>query len=458
MIKFLTAGNVDDGKSSLIGRLLYDSNSLFEDQIEEVKRSTDDSFNGELDFSLFLDGLISERKQKITIDVAYRYFSYDDKKFIIADAPGHEQYTRNMAVAAANSDVIIILIDASKKVKPQTLRHSYIANLFGIKKVIVAVNKMDLVNYDERIFAEIKSDYLQKTKDLSFSEVDFVPVSSINGENIVEKSQNMPWYEKKTIIELLNDEKNEETSQDNELRLLVQNVVKHKNKRLYQAFVTLGEVKLNQEVLIYPSQKLAKITKIIRSQKSVKTASRGDSISFELDSDLDLERGGVVTLKDAQNLIFSDKLKANLIWFGADLTKKDLLKREFIVKISHNDVLASIESLNAVTDLADGFAKENKGLLKLNQIANIDLSLSKKVAFDKFANNKFTGSFLLIDQISNETLACGIVEDEAQSKNLDLEDKNLDEFLKGLSILLKKHFPKSNLSADAFLENFSSKY
>ncbi len=363
-----------------------------------------------------------------------------------------------MAVAAANSDVIIILIDVNKKVKPQTLRHSYIANLFGIKKVIVAVNKMDLVNYDEQIFVEIKSDYLQKTKDLNFSEVDFVPVSSINGENIVEKSQNMPWYKEKTIIELLNDEKNEETSQDNELRLLVQNVVKYKNKRLYQAFVASGEVMVSQEVLIYPSQKLAKITKIIRSQKSVKTASRGDSISFELDSDLDLERGGVVTLKNAQNLIFSDKLKANLIWFGADLTKKDLLKREFVVKISHNDVLASIEGLNAVTDLADGFANENKSLLKLNQIANIDLSLSKKVAFDKFVNNKFTGSFLLIDPISNETLACGIVEDEAQNKNLDLEDKNLDEFLKGLSILLKKHFPNSNLSADTFLENFSSKY
>lgn len=453
MIKFLTAGNVDDGKSSLIGRLLYDSNSLFEDQIEEVKRSTDESFGEDLDFSLFLDGLISERKQKITIDVAYRYFSYDNKKFIIADAPGHEEYTRNMAVAAANSDVIVILIDVSKKIKPQTLRHSYIANLFGIKKVIVAVNKMDLVDYSEAVFNEIKAEYLDKIEDLDFKEVDFVPVSSINGENVVNGSANMNWYKGKTVMEFLNDEKNEENEPNGEFRLLVQNVVKHENRRLYQGILSNGEIEVGQEVLIYPSQKLAKIVKIIKAAKEVKDAVKGDSISFELDQDIDLERGGVVTITTSKDLIFSNKLQANLIWFDSkDFNKKDLPKNEFIVKISHNYGLASIEKLNGVTDLANGTGREDKDLLKLNQIANIDLSLSKKIAFDKFTNNKLSGSFLLINPVTNETVACGIIDGGLEDKVVDSGDKNVEEFLKDVSILIKKYFPDSDLSAENFLE------
>lgn len=395
MIKFLTAGNVDDGKSSLIGRLLYDSDSLFEDQIEEVKNSTEDSFDGDLDFSLFLDGLVSERKQKITIDVAYRYFSYQGKKFIIADAPGHEEYTRNMAVAASNSDVIVILIDVTKGVRPQTLRHSYIASLFGIKKVIVAVNKMDLIDYDQSIFDEIRLDYLQKTKDLSFEKVDFVPVSAKNGENVVKKSDNIEWYSGKSIMEILNEADNIKDS-SGELRMLVQNVIKHKNKRLYQGFVTSGELKLNQEILIYPSQKTAKITKIIRSEKLTKQAQKFESITFELDKDVDLERGSVLTSKNSDSLIFDDQLKANLIWFGPELTRPELESKELLVKINHNYLpgLIKIEDCNEVTS---------------NQIIDVNLNLSKKIAFDRFINNKFTGAFLLIDSISNDTVACGIV-------------------------------------------------
>jgi small GTP-binding protein len=201
IIKFLTAGNVDDGKSTLIGRLLYDTQSLYSDQIEDIKKTSslqDD--NGEIDFSLFVDGLSSERSQKITIDVAYRYFSYQGGRFIIADAPGHEEYTRNMAVAASNSDIAIILIDATKGIKTQTVRHSYIASLFGIKHIIVAVNKMDAVYFDPYIFENISEQYLKKVKSLGFETIEIVPISAKLGENIVHKSQNMLWYKGKTII------------------------------------------------------------------------------------------------------------------------------------------------------------------------------------------------------------------------------------------------------------------
>ncbi len=464
MIRFLTAGNVDDGKSSLIGRLLYDSDSLFEDQIEEVKRSTDESFNGELDFSLFLDGLISERKQRITIDVAYRYFSYDNKKFIIADAPGHEQYTRNMAVAAANSDIIVILVDATKKVKSQTIRHSYIASLFGIKKAIIAVNKMDLVNYSQGVFNEIKEDYLEKTKDLKFEDIDFVPVSSINGENVVKGSENMKWFDGKTILNHLNSENNTVVSNDFDLRILVQNVLKYDNKRLYQGFVSSGKIKVGDQIAIYPSQKYAKVTKIVKSSQEVAKAVVGEAISFELDDEIDLERGGVVTL--AQNndkIILSNKLNANIIWFDEKaFNRKGFSHSDLIIKISHNYLQASIDKLHNVIDLSNvsNDWQSKNDAISLNQIANVDINLSGKIAFDKFSDNKFNGSFLLIDSITNETVACGIINDQAKSGDIDLDfdEKNVDEFLTELSSLIKKHFPKSNLDADSFLKKFLQQY
>lgn len=464
MIRFLTAGNVDDGKSSLIGRLLYDSDSLFEDQIEEVKRSTDDAFNGDLDFSLFLDGLISERKQRITIDVAYRYFSYNNKKFIIADAPGHEQYTRNMAVAAANSDVIVILIDATKKVKSQTIRHSYIASLFGIKKAIIAINKMDLVGYDQEVFNDIKNDYLEKAKDLKFETIDFVPVSSINGENVVKGSENMKWFDGKTILSHLDSDQEIVTNDNSDLRLLVQNVLKHEDTRLYQGFVASGSLKIGDKVALYPSQKQAKVTKIIKSAKEVDNANINDAIAFELDSDIDLERGGVATLaKESKSLIFSDKLNANIIWFAeTSFDRKGSSHRELTIKISHNHLQASIDKLHNVIDLSNisnDWQFEN-GIVNLNQIANVDISLSSNVAFDKFVDNKHNGSFLLIDSITNETVACGIIKGQVKSgeAELDFDEENVDEFLNELSSLIKKHFPKSNLDADSFLKKFLQQY
>ena len=448
IIKFLTAGNVDDGKSTLIGRLLFDTNSLFLDQIEEVKNSTSKDFDQELDFSLFLDGLTSERSQKITIDVAYRYFSYLDKKFIIADSPGHEQYTRNMAVGASNSDIIIILIDATKKhqaVGVQTLRHSYIASLFGIKNVIVAVNKMDLVNYDYQIFDEIRKNYLEKTNSLDFEDVVFVPINARRGDNVVKKSDAIDWYQGKTLIEYLLETKPNNHLQQ-QVRLQIQNLVKHKNQRYYQAFLSSGTFKIDDELVVFPNKDKVKIKKIIHSAKDVKKAQSNQSIAISFDKEIDLDRGAVLCNLDNQ-AYFANHFIANLIWFSKDNFNLRN-SQELLVNINHNYLRAKINKINYVIDVYDlinlGNARNYQAQeINLNQIANIEINLASQVAFDLFRNNKYTGSFLLIDNNTNETLGCGIIENFLKIQ--DPQKTKQDEFLFELSQLLKKYFGDKNI-------------
>lgn len=448
IIKFLTAGNVDDGKSTLIGRLLFDTNSLFLDQIEEVKNSTSKDFDQELDFSLFLDGLTSERSQKITIDVAYRYFSYLDKKFIIADSPGHEQYTRNMAVGASNSDIIIILIDATKKhqaVGVQTLRHSYIASLFGIKNVIVAVNKMDLVNYDYQIFDEIRKNYLEKTNSLDFEDVVFVPINARRGDNVVKKSDAIDWYQGKTLIEYLLETKPNNHLQQ-QVRLQIQNLVKHKDQRYYQAFLSSGTFKIDDELVVFPNKDKVKIKKIIHSAKDVKKAQSNQSIAISFDKEIDLDRGAVLCNLDNQ-AYFANHFIANLIWFSKDNFNLRN-SQELLVNINHNYLRAKINKINYVIDVYDlinlGNARNYQAQeINLNQIANIEINLASQVAFDLFHGNKYTGSFLLIDNNTNETLGCGIIENFLKIQ--DPQKTKQDEFLFELSQLLKKYFGDKNI-------------
>lgn len=448
IIKFLTAGNVDDGKSTLIGRLLFDTNSLFLDQIEEVKNSTSKDFDQELDFSLFLDGLTSERSQKITIDVAYRYFSYLDKKFIIADSPGHEQYTRNMAVGASNSDIIIILIDATKKhqaVGVQTLRHSYIASLFGIKNVIVAVNKMDLVNYDYQIFDEIRKNYLEKTNSLDFEDVVFVPINARRGDNVVKKSDAIDWYQGKTLIEYLLETKPNNHLQQ-QVRLQIQNLVKHKDQRYYQAFLSSGTFKIDDELVVFPNKDKVKIKKIIHSAKDVKKAQSNQSIAISFDKEIDLDRGAVLCNLDNQ-AYFANHFIANLIWFSKDNFNLRN-SQELLVNINHNYLRAKINKINYVIDVYDlinlGNARNYQAQeINLNQIANIEINLASQVAFDLFHGNKHTGSFLLIDNNTNETLGCGIIENFLKIQ--DPQKTKQDEFLFELSQLLKKYFGDKNI-------------
>jgi len=403
IIKFLTAGSVDDGKSTLIGRLLYDTNSIYQDQIAEIKKLGD----GKIDYSLFVEGLESERRQKITIDVAYRYFSYHHTKFIIADAPGHEQYTKNMAVAAANSDVVVILIDATEGLKTQTIRHSYIANIFGIKNFVVAINKMDLVDYSQEKFNQIRQEYLSKIKSLNLDNIYFIPISAINGDNIVHKSEKIEWYKGESLLNNLIaiDIKPEE---EQGFRLVVQNVVKHENKRLYQGKVIGGKIVVGDEIYIYPSKKTAKVIEIIHSANSVNEALWGDSITLILDQQIDIDRGSVFSnICNKPNV--DSRLKADLVWFGEVEFSVDN-QSELLVKINHNLIPAKISNINYLMNI-DNFSQYQSNNIVQNQIANVDIEFSKSVAFDYFKKNKFSGSFLMIDKRSNETLACGLVEE-----------------------------------------------
>ena len=389
IIKFLTAGNVDDGKSTLIGRLLYDTNSLYQDQIEEVQSIGD----GEIDYSLFLDGLSSERAQKITIDVAYRYFSHNDKKFIIADAPGHTQYTKNMAVAAANSDIVIILIDATKQVTVQTKTHSHIASLFGIKKVVVAINKMDLVNYDKNIFEHIKNNYLEIAKELQFEQIDFVPISAIKGQNIVVNDQSIAWYKGGSIIEYL-EKFHRNSSKQSPSRIQIQNIIKHENARYYQAFVSGVNISLGDEVMAYPSLQKAKIAQIIHSSKNVESAKSQNAVSITLDREIDLERGGLLAPPQGSPY-FQDHFNADIIWFSTS----DFEKSELLIKINHNYVRCQIDKIN----------DSGVSTISLNQIVNVSIKLANEIAFDDFDVNKNTASFLLINPNNNQTMAFGII-------------------------------------------------
>ena len=391
IIKFLTAGSVDDGKSTLIGKLLYDTNSIYHDQIDQIKELG----NGEIDYSLFVEGLESERRQKITIDVAYRYFTYSDRKFIIADSPGHEQYTRNMAVAAANSDIAVILIDAKSGVRTQTIRHSYIAHLFGIKDFIIAVNKMDSVLYSQEIFAEIRKDYLHKSPFLSNANISFIPISATKSDNIIALSNKTNWYQDKSLLDLLLSVVVKPKNQNN-TRILVQNVLKYNNERLYQAKLVSGSAVIGDKITVYPSKKTTIIKDIVKATDT--------NLSIMLEQEIDIDRGSIFA-KEAIN--FTNKFKANLIWFSDKIYKREHYN-SYAIKINHNYLDANIFQINHKVNI-DHMSNMNKEQIEQNDVVNVDILLAQNTAFDQFSCSKYTGSFLLVDKNDNETLAVGLI-------------------------------------------------
>lgn len=451
IIKFLTCGNVDDGKSTLIGRLLHDTDSLFDDQIDEVRKTTaaisaegefvkNNEGGEDLDFSLFLDGLASERSQKITIDAAYRYFSYQGQKFIIADAPGHEQYTRNMAVAASNSDIAIILIDATKGIKTQTIRHSYITQLFGIKNVIVAVNKMDLVGFNQTVFDSICEQYKTKLVGLGFDSITFIPIAAKLGENLVERGKKIDWYQGKTVIDALieiGNSQNEVNNEEKPLRLAVQNVIKHETKRFYQGLITSGSIKKGDKVMVYPAKEFVNITEVVRAGKSVDLAPTSASVMVQLDREIDLERGGVICDSD-NSAHFVNEFQSHLIWFSNDEWKGS--GSEYLIKINHNYVRGNLKKINHIVDV-DTLGTFQSYSLRNNQIASASIMLSQKVAVDAFAENKNIGSFLIIEKDTNQTVACGVIDGFTTAGEKEKDPKTREqEFLHELSLLVKKYF------------------
>ncbi|HED6852198.1 TPA: sulfate adenylyltransferase subunit CysN [Campylobacter coli] len=424
LCRFITCGSVDDGKSTLIGRMLYDSKMLFEDQILSLEKDSKKLGNAgeKLDFALLVDGLASEREQGITIDVAYRFFTSKKRKFIIADTPGHEQYTRNMATGASTADIAIILIDARKGVLTQTKRHSYIVSLLNIKQFIIAINKMDLVDFRQDIFDDICKSYeeiLPYLKNYENIQTHFVPISALDGDNIASKSIHTPWYNGKTLSELL-DTLPIAADFNDEFIMSVQYVNRpHLNFRGFCGNIASGKVSVGDEIMILPSLKTSKIKQIItpdienlkvldKNEKiqSSKNASFPSAITLTLEDEIDISRGNVIVFKN-HSLEISNSFKAMMIWMSeAEFS----LSGNYLIKIANLTTSITFEKIDFKKDI-NTFKESQSDELKLNDIVKCTLRLSKKTALAAYKDNKTLGSFIIIDRYSSETLAAGMVEE-----------------------------------------------
>lgn len=402
-LKFITAGNVDDGKSTLIGRLLYDSNSIHTDQLGVLeKRKSND--NDEIDLSLITDGLRAEREQGITIDVAYKYFSTSKRKFIIADAPGHEQYTRNMITGASNSELIIILIDARKGITSQTKRHASIGSLMGIKKAIVAVNKIDLVDYSEDIFQAIKTDFEELKDQLNYEEIVFVPVSALVGDNIVDKSPRTPWYKGENLLHLL-ETISIETNKDLPARFQVQWVIRpkdeqHHDYRGYAGQVLSGIYKVGDSIKVFPSNIESKIIKIERHLEEVDHAVEGENIVLHLENNIDISRGDTI-VKIAEEPVATNEPKAWICWLDNQSLQPG---KTYELQHRFHSVRTKVREIDQQWDINNwNFIPTDE--VKLNDIAQVTLKTNQPLFYDLFEKNNKTGNAILIDETTKNTVA-----------------------------------------------------
>ena len=401
-LRFITAGNVDDGKSTLIGRLLYDSDSIHTDQLGVLQKQTKQE-GVDIDLSLITDGLRAEREQGITIDVAYKYFSTKKRKFIIADAPGHEQYTRNMITGASNSDLIIILVDARNGITEQTKRHASVGSLMGIKKAIIAINKIDLLNYSQNVFNQIQSDFEAIKKELNYDEVIYIPVSALVGDNIVKKSENTPWYNGKSLLETLESIELSTTSQL-ESRFQVQWVIRPKDEknhdyRGYAGLVLSGTYKVGDAVTILPARIETKIVKIERNLAEVEKASAGDNVVLHFEKDVDISRGDTIVLS-AELPTESNEIKSWISWLD---TQPFQLGKTYLLQHRFKNVRVKIQSVDQKWNVNDWeFTKETE--IGLNDIAQISLKTNQPLFYDAFEKNPKSGNAILIDETSYTTV------------------------------------------------------
>ncbi|MGV0965245.1 sulfate adenylyltransferase subunit 1 [Empedobacter falsenii] len=402
-LKFITAGNVDDGKSTLIGRLLYDSNSIHTDQLGvlEKRKSNEDD---EIDLSLITDGLRAEREQGITIDVAYKYFSTAKRKFIIADAPGHEQYTRNMITGASNSELIIILVDARKGITSQTKRHASIGSLMGIKKAIIAINKIDLVDYSQDIFEKIKNDFQQIQDQLNYDEVTFIPVSALVGDNIVEKSAKTPWYNGETLLHQL-ETVTIETDKSLAARFQVQWVIRpkdeeHHDYRGYAGQILSGVYKVGDSIKVYPSNIESKIVKIERHLEEVQHAEAGENVVIHLENNIDISRGDTI-VKTSEEPQTTNEPKAWICWLDNNALQQG---KTYVLQHRFHSVRAKIKIIEQQWDINNWeFIPSEE--IKLNDIGQVVLKTNQPLFFDSFKENIHTGNAILIDETTKNTVA-----------------------------------------------------
>jgi len=408
LLRFITCGSVDDGKSTLIGRLLYESKMLFDDQLAAIEADSKKwgTQGGQIDFALLVDGLAAEREQGITIDVAHRYFSTDRRKFIVADTPGHEQYTRNMITGASTADVAVILVDARKGVLTQTRRHSYLVSLIGIRKVVLAVNKMDLVGYAEDVFARIEDEYRQFAASIGLQDLTSIPVSGLQGDNIVAPSDRTPWYHGPTLMGFLETTEIDETRlQRGPLRLPVQWVNRPDlDFRGFCGLIASGTVRPGDRVRVQPSGRESRVARIVAADGDRPLAVAGESVTLTLTDEVDISRGDVISAAEAPAEV-ADQFECTLVW----MADQPLMPgRPYLLKIGTRTVGATVTDIKHkvnVNTLEHLAAKQ----LELNEIAVCNLALDRPVAFDAYAANRDTGGFILIDRLSNNTVGAGML-------------------------------------------------
>ena len=425
LLRFLTAGSVDDGKSTLIGRLLFDSKKLYEDQLDALERDSKRMGNaGEhIDYALLLDGLKAEREQGITIDVAYRYFSTNNRKFIIADTPGHEQYTRNMITGGSTANLAIILVDARTGVITQTRRHTYLVSLLGIKHVVLAVNKMDLVDFSKEVFDKIVADYRKFIEPLGIPDVQCIPLSALDGDNVVEKSDRTPWYDGVSLLEYLETVHIGNDHNLNDFRYPVQYVLRpNLDFRGFCGKVASGVVRKGDEVVALPSGKRSHVKSIVTYEGEIDYAFPPMSVTLTLEDEIDVSRGEMLVHPDNMPMI-GRNFEAMLVWM--DEEKMDL-EKSFFLKQTTNPSRTRIDHLKYKVDIntmehlsvENGRLKEEEVPMQLNQIARVVLTSSKELFFDAYNRNKATGAFILIDPITNNTSAVGMIIDRVEDKDM----------------------------------------
>jgi sulfate adenylyltransferase subunit 1 len=438
MLRFLTCGSVDDGKSTLIGRLLHDSKMIFEDQLAAITKDSKKvgTTGDKVDLALLVDGLQSEREQGITIDVAYRYYSTDKRKFIIADTPGHEQYTRNMVTGASNCDVAIILIDARAGVKTQTRRHSFLVSLLGIKHVIVAVNKMDLKDYSETVYEEIKAAYLEFSKQLDIPDIQFIPLSALDGDNVVNVSENTPWYKGETLMSMLEKvEINDDINAD-DFRFPVQYVNRpNLNFRGFAGTVVSGQIKPGDSITALPSGKQSKVKALVNFEGEQDIAYAPLTTTITLEDEIDISRGDMIVKSD--NLpLHSNTYRTNLVWMDEEPMMPN---KQYGFKFATKFVPGSVTEVEYQIDV-NSMEHKNTVRLALNEIAVGKIKLTQPVACDPYTKNRTTGAFIIIDRVTNGTVGAGMIIDVAE----DTSAGQFSEFELEFNDLVRKHFPHWN--------------
>ena len=406
LLKFITCGSVDDGKSTLIGHILYDSKLLYADQEKAlIMESKVGSRGGEIDYSLLLDGLMAEREQGTTIDVAYRYFTTDHRSFIVADTPGHEEYTRNMAVGASFAQLAIVMVDAKQGVLVQTRRHSRICALMGIKHFVFAVNKMDLVDYSEERFKEIEKDIQGLKEKLGLYDVKIIPVSATEGDNVTKTSGNMPWYTGGTLMKHLETVDVSETEPDSVFYMPVQRVCRPNHEfRGFQGQIESGQISVGQNIITLPSNETATVKAILVAGKESDKAQAGQAVTIQLDKEVDVSRGCVLT--DSDKIPVAKNITTTLLWMDDD---KLVIGKEYLVKLGAKKIPGIVKKIVYKIDVNSG-EHIDADYIEKNEIAVCQLEFSEKVVVDEFKKNKTLGELILIDRVSHMTSACGVVE------------------------------------------------